>query len=100
MDPIKIELDIDTLTASICRILSASSAALHGNPLAKCVSDGLTAAGPAIRARVDRIIAEFTDSDEFARRVRQVYRDAVIGEAARIGKGAARAIIHGEGGTP
>lgn len=99
MEPIKIELDIDTLTAGICRMLSANASTLHGNPLTKCVADGLIAAGPTIRARVDKIIAEFTDSDEFARRVRQVYRDAVLGEAARIGKGAARAIVHGEGGT-
>ena len=100
MEPIKIEIDFDTLTTGICRMLSAKINALHGNPLAKSVEEGLIAAGPTIRARVDKIIAEFTDSDEFARRVRQVYRDAVLGEAARIGKGAARAIVHGGGGSP
>lgn len=69
----------EDLAAAVTKILSREPSALGGNPLAKLVVDALT---------------EFVASDEFARSIRAIYRDALRGEASRMGVNAARAAVN------
>lgn len=89
-----ITIDEVALAASVQKILVAPSNHMLGNPLATIVADAITAAAPALRTRIDNVTREFVASDEFAKRIRQVYRDALLGEASRMGRNAARAAVN------
>lgn len=91
---IDLQLNVDDIAAAVRDILSKSSNALSRNPLPSIIAECITNQGDLIRATVDKVTREFIGSDEFARRVRQVYRDAMLGEATRMGVNAARAAVN------
>lgn len=98
---ITIALNTQDLGDAVAKIITRDSRHLGGSPLPQLVADAITKQSAAISATVDRIVAEFTGSDEFARQIRAIYRDALCGEAARMGRNAAKAAINAKeaGGT-
>lgn len=98
-DPIVIKLSVDDLTASINKILCRDSSILSGNPLAHIVVDAIKEASPRIAQVVRNITAEFVASDEFAKKIRAIYREAICGEASRMGVNAARAAVNAKDGA-
>lgn len=92
-ESIHIEIDLSNLGETIKRILQGGDA-FTKNPLATIAAKAIEQSKPAIEAVVKRIAAEFVASDDLANTVRSIYRDALHGEAARMGRNAARAIVN------
>jgi len=91
---ITLHLSVTALVEALHQILMRPSNLLGGNPLCQIVAKAVTDAAPRIASVVNGITTEFVASDEFARRIRQVYRDALLGEASRMGVNAARAAVN------
>lgn len=96
MTDITIRISHDDLAEAVARILSRSGSSLHGNPLPGLLAQAIEAEADSIRTRVRNVTQEFVASDEFAKRIRAVYRDALLGEAARMGRNAARAAVNAQ----
>jgi len=91
MNQITIVLNVEELTACVQKLLSQTS--LHANPLAKILATAVQDAAPRISERVMKTLDDWLTSQEFERRMREVYRDAFLGEASRLGRNAARAVV-------
>lgn len=94
MSKIELQLNAEDLAASVQHILAHSRNTLIRNPLPAIVAECVTNNADLIRSTVDKVTREFLGSAEFAQRIRQVYRDAMLGEAARMGRNAARAAVN------
>ncbi len=93
MTDITVKIEVEAVAQCVQRILSLGPSSLGGNPLAKIVAESIADAAPAIRTKVQSILAAFVASPEMERNLRAIYRDAMYGEAARMGRNAARAMV-------
>ena len=94
MADIMIRIAHDDLADAISKVLTRSGGALSGSPLPALIATAIQQQAEIIRTRVLNITQEFIASDEFAKHIHTVYRDALIGEAARMGRNAARAAVN------
>lgn len=99
MSDITIRLPVETIVSSVQAILSLAPNSLGGNPLCAIIANAIKESAPQITKTVQRVTSEFVASEEFAKRIRQVYRDALIGEASRMGVNAARAAMNAKEAT-
>ena len=97
---IAIELDVDALSAAIAKQLVVEPGHFAKNPLTKIVADAIIAKAELLAKTINDIAAGFIASEEFARRIRGIYRDALCGEAARMGRNAARVAINAKDDKP
>lgn len=100
MDDITIKIDSETLAECVRKVLSAAPNILGGNPLAKVIAKALEDSAPTIHAKVQSVLREFVASPELERNMRAIYRDALHGEAARMGRNAARAMVNAQPEQP
>lgn len=94
MADLTITLAHDELAKAVATLLTRSGGTLSANPLAGLIAKAIEAEAESIATRVRNITQEFVASNEFAQRIRAVYRDALLGEAARMGRNAARAAVN------
>ena len=94
MADLTITLAHDELADAVCKVLTRSNGPLSGNPLPALIAKAIDEQADSIRTRVQNITQEFVASNEFAQRIRAVYRDALLGEAARLGRNAAKAAVN------
>lgn len=93
-DTIKIEIDPVALAAAVQRVLEARPGAFTPNPMAVAIVKAIAEAEPAIAAKVRGILAAFVVSPDLEQRMLAIFRDALHGEAARMGRNAARALVN------
>lgn len=96
MAEITFRLQGDVLSAAVTQVLARIDSSLHPNPLVRLIAAAIQAEADSIGTRVRNITQEFVASDEFAKRIKAVYRDALLGEAARMGRNAARAMVNAQ----
>lgn len=96
---IELQININDLAHAVENVLKMSPNALFRNPLPNIIAECVTNAGDMIRSTVDKLTKEYIESDEFAQRIKQVYREALMNEAARLGRNAARAAVNAKDKT-
>jgi hypothetical protein len=90
---IEILLDSQELADAIQKVLSRTNS-IGVNPLSALMVESINEAAPRIKAKLTQILNDFISSESFEKKLREVYKDAFIGEAARMGRNAAKAIIN------
>ncbi len=93
MSEITININTDELAESVSKVLLGRPGLLGQNPLVRIVATSIEKAEPAIRDRVQTLLSEFVSSPEFRDNMLAIYRDAMYGEASRLGRNAARAMV-------
>ena len=96
MADITIRIAHDDLAEAITKVLGRAGSSLHSNPLPGLIAQAIEAEADSIRTLVRNITQELVASDQFAKRIRGVYCDALLGEAARMGRNAARAAVNAQ----
>jgi hypothetical protein len=90
---ITIRISSEDLADAVCKVLTRTGT-FAANPLPNLIAKAIDEQAVSILTRVQNITQEFVSSNEFAQRIRAVYRDALLGEAARMGRNAARAAVN------